>query len=68
MKKLLGFIVSLIMILSMVGCMENNVNSSLINPNSFNSASNTDENSKKTSSSFLNSPFSAVSCFLMIKI
>ena len=50
MKKLLGLIVSLIMILSAVGCMDNNGNFLPINPDVSNSATNTDESEKKTSS------------------
>ena len=49
MKKILVFIISLIMILSTVGCMDDNSNSLPINPNISNSA-NTDESSKKPSS------------------
>ena len=50
MKKLLGLIVSLIMILSAVGCMDNNGNLLPINPDSFDSVTNTEEGEKKPSS------------------
>ena len=51
MKKILGFVVTLIIILSSVGCMNNNVNSFPINSDSSNSETNSDENSKEDSPS-----------------
>ena len=50
MKKVLGFIISLIMIFSAVGCMDNNTNPFPINPDSSNSATDTDGDSKEDSS------------------
>lgn len=50
MKKVLGFIISLIMIFSAVGCMDNNTNPFPINPDSSNSATDTDGGSKGDSS------------------
>ena len=50
MKKILGFIVSLIMMFSVVGCANNNTNSLPINPDSSNSETNTDGVSKEDSS------------------
>ena len=49
MKKILGFIVSLIMF-SVVGCANNNTNSLPINPDSSNSVIDTDEDLKNSSS------------------
>ena len=46
MKKILGFIISLIMIFSTVGCIDNDTNPFPINPDSSNSATATDESSK----------------------
>lgn len=46
MRKALGLIVSLIMILSAVGCMDNKDSLLPTNPNNFNSESNTGEDSK----------------------
>ena len=54
MKKIFGFIVSLIMIFSTVGCMDNNPNSLPINPDSSNSATNTDEDSEENNDSSSN--------------
>ena len=49
MKKVLGFIISLIMIFGMVGCLDN-TNLLPINPDSSNSATDTDEDLKEESS------------------
>ena len=49
MKKILGFIVSLIMIFSVGGCVNNNTNSLMSNSDCYNSAIDTDINSKETS-------------------
>ena len=50
MKKILGFIVSLIMMFSVVGCANNNTNSLPINPDSSNLETDTDEDLKEESS------------------
>ena len=50
MKKVLGFIIVLIMIFSVVGCADNNTNLLPIMPDSSNSATDPDEDSKKDSS------------------
>ena len=50
MKKILCFIVSLIMMFSVVGCANNNTNSLPINPDSSNVTEDTDENLKEESS------------------
>lgn len=50
MKKILWFIVNLIMMFSLVGCANNNTNSFPINPDSYNSATDTDGDSKEDSS------------------
>ena len=50
MKKILWFIVSLIMMFSVVGCANNNTNSLPIIPDSSNSATDTDEDLKEGSS------------------
>ena len=50
MKKILWFIVSLIMMFSVVGCANNNTNSLPINPDSSNLATDTDEDLKEESS------------------
>lgn len=47
MKKILGFIVSLIMMFSVVSCANNNTNSLPINPDSSNVAEDTDEDLKE---------------------
>ena len=47
MKKILWFIISLIMMFSVVGCANNNTNSLPINPDSSNSATDTDGTSEK---------------------
>ena len=51
MKRILGFVITLIMILSSACCMNNNVNSFPINSDSSNSETNSDENSKEDSPS-----------------
>lgn len=50
MKKILGFIVSLIMIFLAVGCVNNNTNSLMSNSDGCNSVIDTDKNSEGTSS------------------
>ena len=50
MKKLLGFIISLIMIFSAVGCMNNDTNPFSINPDSSNSATDTGGDTEKEDS------------------
>lgn len=50
MKKILGFIVSLIMMFSVVGCANNNTTSLPINPDGSNVAVDTDEDLKEESS------------------
>ena len=47
MRKVVGFIISLIMIFSMVACMNENTSSLPIYPDSSNSITDTDENSKE---------------------